>query len=201
MQIGKSYNLGFASNSLFSGNNGANRIGSDIRKKQGGKLTVKKSISASKYMVKVAQAKTASQVAAVIRIAHADMQFVKTCNSDKAEIDKAMRILKQVIGKSRTKIKRLVAEEELEKQEKLARSAKKRKLEAQIREKKNRKQKSRHAKEAADTLTNEEVTLERTTTLEAAQRHTSSGQGAGSDASGADVPVGTDCGSSIEVAL
>lgn len=201
MQIGKSYNLGFASNSLFSGNNGANRIGSDIRKKQGGKLTVKKSISASKYMIKVAQAKTASQVAAVIRIAHADMQFVKTCNSDKAEIDKAMRILKQVIGKSRTKIKRLVAEEELEKQEKLARSAKKRKLEAQIREKKNRKQKSRHAKEAADTLNNEEVTLERTTTLEAAQLNTSSGLGAGSDASGADVPVGTDCGSSIEVAL
>lgn len=133
---------------------------------QSGKVTVKKKINAGDYMMRIAQARTPSQVSSVMRVARADLQFVKQCNSEKADIEKAVRILKQVIAKSRLKIGRLKAEEALEKQEQLARSAKEKAHEERLREKRNRKKRSRCACEAADACNREEATVSRTTYLD-----------------------------------
>lgn len=134
--------------------------------RQGGKVTVKKTNKSSNYMMRIAQARTVSQVAAIIRIARGDMQFVKKCNSEERDIAKAMRILKQVVAKSKVKIQKLKAEEELEKKEKIARSRGKKKLEKETKEKRYKKKKARTAKEAADTLNTEEVTVSKTTYVE-----------------------------------
>lgn len=135
-------------------------------KQKGGKVTVRKTIKAAGYMMRIAQARTPAQVSGVIRTARADMQFVKSCNSREGDTAKAMRILKQVVAKSKVKIQKLKSEEELEKQERLARSAKKKKLEEQIRKKKNKQRKERTAKEAADTCNNEEATVSKTTYID-----------------------------------
>ena len=57
---------------------------------------------------------------------------MKSCNNDEAEIKKALRILKQVVAKSKVKIQRLKKEAEMERQEKLARSARKKELAEKI---------------------------------------------------------------------
>lgn len=165
-------NMYYAANQWNSGadlvnkSNKMNRNRMSLSGRQGGKVMLKKTINSSKYMMRIAQARTSSQVSAIIRIARADMQFVKSCSSEKNDTAKAMRILKQVVSKSKVKMQKLKAEAELEKQEKLARSAEKEKLEKQIREKKNRKIKARTAAETADIINNEEVTLSKTTYLD-----------------------------------
>lgn len=204
MRIGNSYNSGFGFNSAFdkkSGKSEKSWKNSMLSQMKGGKISVKKAINASKYMTRVAQAKTPSQVSAIIRMARADIQFAKSCDSDEAEIEKAIRILKQVISKSQTKIKRLRTEEELERQEQLARNARKRKLEAEIRDKKNKKRSARHGEEAADTMTNEEATLERTIMIEAAGFDAVSVQGISGETAAADAAAGGEGVSSIEAAL
>lgn len=201
MWIGNTYGSGLNYNSAFYKKMAENRKNSMISKKQDRSVKIKKNISLSKYMVRVAEAKTPSQVSAIIRVARADIQFARSCNSDKGDVEKAIRILKQVIAKSQTKIKRLRTEEDMERQEQLARSAKKRKLEADIREKKIRRKNSRRRQEAEDTTVNEEVALERIITAETTGFGSASVKGAADGAATADIPAGGDCGSSIEVAL
>lgn len=141
---------------------------SSAAKQTGGKVTVRKTIKAAGYMMRIAQARTPAQVSGVIRTARADIQFVKSCNSQEGETAKAIRILKQVVAKSKVKIQKLKSEEAMERQEMLARSAQKKELEEQIRKKKNKQRKERTAKEAADTCNNEEATVSKTTYIDAA---------------------------------
>lgn len=161
MQVKNRYALGggFADTSIAGkknyGGTSCSRGSSTGRKS--GKITVRRNISASSYMMRVAQARTPSQVSAVIRTAQADLQFVRSCNSDSEQVEKAKRIINRVISKSRLKISRLKGEQELEQQQKLAQNAEKKKI---IRELK-RKRRARRAQEAADTCDMERASVAR----------------------------------------
>lgn len=120
-----------------------------------GKITVRRSISAASYMMRMAQAKTPSQVAAIIRTARADLQFVKSCNSDDAEVEKAKRIIKRVISKGQLKISRLKEEQEMERQQELLDDAGKKEMVQELK----KKRRSRKAQEAADTCDTERATV------------------------------------------
>ena len=122
-----------------------------------GKITVRRTISAASYMIKVAQAKTPTQVAAVIRTAQADLRFVKSCNSDTFKQETASRIISRVVVKSRLKISRLRKEADLEHRRKLAGK----KIRRQITEELIKKRRKRKAQEALDTKDPERVTLEK----------------------------------------
>lgn len=123
-----------------------------------GKITVRRTISAASYMIKVAQAKTPTQVGAVIRTAQADLRFVKSCNSDTFKQEAASRIISRVVAKSRLKIGRLRKEADLEHRRKLA----EKKIRRQITEELIKKRRKRKAQEALDARDPERVTLEKT---------------------------------------
>lgn len=177
--------------------------------KSSGTITVRRKISASAYLQRVAQAGTRSQVEAVIRGARADLQFVRTCSTDSAEAEKAERIIKRVISKGQLKIVRLKKEQNLELRKKLAGKSEKK----EIREELRRRRVRRKAEEAADTLDTECATVEKRQELYAELREeealrqeeaAASLEIAGaeslaglSDCSGA--AAGTDCGGAVDL--
>lgn len=133
------------------------KSGTSAGKRSGGTITVRRKISASSYLLRVARAGTTSQVEAIIRGARADLQFVRTCSTDSSEAEKAERIIKKVISKSQLKIVRLKKEQNLEYRKKLADKSEKRQIKEELRKRRIR----RKAEEAADTLDPECATVER----------------------------------------
>lgn len=133
-----------------------------------GKITVRRTISAASYMIKVAQAKTPTQVAAVIRTAQADLRFVNSCNSDTFKQKAASRIISRVVAKSRLKISRLRKEADLERRRKLV----EKKIRREITEELQKKRRKRRAQEALDAKDPERVTLEKTQECEDLSRET-----------------------------
>lgn len=127
-------------------------------KREGGKITVRRNISAASYMMRVAQAETPTQVSSVIRSARADLEFVKKCNTEQSDVGKATRIIKRVIAKSRLKISRLKAEANLERQQKQMETVRQK----VIAEKLKRKRRARKAQEAAEAGDTEQATVVRT---------------------------------------
>lgn len=209
MNVKQSYNIAgqWSDNYDFSGlgrkkNQGI--VQSALEAKKSGKITVKKKINAANYMMRVAQAKTPPQVSAIIRAARADMQFVRSCNSEEEDIKKAMRILKRVVAKSRIKIKRLKKEAEMEQQEKAAQSAEKQELAERIRENRHKKKRARRASESADACDPEEATVSRTTHFNAMKVGTQSivQTGTTSVDAAAEIPVAeATVGTSIEASV
>lgn len=147
VQVRKGYHIGSSwyPKQDFGQKNPSNSGRTGVSVKKAGKLTVRRSISASAYMMRIAQAKTPSQVNAVIRMAQADLQFVKTCNTDSYEIEKAKKIINHVIAKSRVKISRLKKEQNMEQQQRVAEDKEKR----EITENLKKKRRARNAEEAA----------------------------------------------------
>lgn len=129
------------------------------RASSGGKITVHKTIDAADYMYRIATARTASRVSAILRGARADLQFVKKSGASQEDVAKAEKILKRVISKSKLKIKRLKQEQEIARQQKLAESAKKEALQKELTEKLRKKQRARTAQEAADMGDTEHVEI------------------------------------------
>lgn len=138
--------------------NTAKKVSAKTGRRPGGKLSVRRNISASSYLMRVAAAKTSSQVSAVIRCAKADLRFVKSCNTEQSDVAKAVRIIKKVIAKSRLKINRLKAEAAIEKQMEQAQLTKQKELA----EKLIKKRRARKAQETADAGDMEQAKVVRT---------------------------------------
>lgn len=142
-------------NRTGTGKKTSKRTGAGVR--SGGTITVRRKISASSYLLRVAQAGTKTQVEAVLRGARADLQFVRTCSTDSSEAQKAERIIKKVISKGQLKIVRLRKEQNLELRKKLAGKSEKREIKEELRRRRVR----RKAEEAADILDTECATVEK----------------------------------------
>lgn len=128
------------------------------QKKSG--IVVKKDISASKYFLRLANARSAPRVNGIIRAARADMNFVRSSGSSQQQIERALRILKKVVAKGSIKVGRLKNEQQMKGQkemmEKLGKERKVKDLQRKLRSKKN----SRKLQERADTTDLDSVTIE-----------------------------------------
>lgn len=142
----------------YSSSNNASRS-SKQRISSKPKFKISKSISAADYMTRIADARTPSRVAAIMRVAKADVHFVDQSGAPKEDVEKAKRILKKVLIKSRVKIKRLKQEKEMEQQKKIAEKNKQKELTERLRNELSRKRRSRRSQEAVDAEDPEHVTI------------------------------------------
>lgn len=136
--------------------------------KEGGKISVTKKISASSYMMMIANAHSSSQVSAVMRRARADAAFVKSSTSERSDQIKALSILERVVKNGTSKLYRLKKEQQMEAQKKLLEGLRKHEQANELSNKLIKKRRSRKAVEAASTGDSEEVDIVKETELKQA---------------------------------
>lgn len=114
------------------------------------KITVKKTMSAHSYMLKLSNAKNPAQVSNIIRCARAEANSIKSTSDSKAAYINAKKIANAVEKKGKLKINRLKKEEELRRQKELDESANNIKRAVETAKKLRRKKTARKAEERAD---------------------------------------------------
>lgn len=117
------------------------------KKSKNSAFSVHRSMSETGYLMRLAQAKTPSQVAAVIALARADANAVKQVSTYSSEITKAKKIAKSIEKQGNIKSARLRKESQLEKEAKTELSAKKIKRAKKTTEKLIKKRRARKAEE------------------------------------------------------
>lgn len=145
---------------------GNRRSDSEKMKNSGGKISVRRNINASSYMIQLANAESPTRVAAVMRKARADIRFAGGSNNA-GEVMKAVRILKHVIKKGSVKISRLKKEEQLENQRKISESLDKQDAQRELAVKLRKMRNSRKMQERAETCDPREAVLEKEIKMEA----------------------------------
>ena len=117
------------------------------KKSKSSAFSVRRSMNETGYLMRLAQAKTPSQVAAVIALARADANAVKQVSTYSSEITKAKKIAKSIEKQGNIKSARLRKENQLEKEAKTELSAKKVKRAKKTTEKLIKKRRARKAEE------------------------------------------------------
>lgn len=131
------------------------------KKKKKPGINVKKAISSSRYLLRLANAKSVPKVNGVIRAARADMVFVRSSGSSNQQVERAMRILKRVVAKGNIKAGKLKKEKQLKIQKEIAKKLHKEKKARELQMKLRSKKNCRKRKERADAATDlETVTIE-----------------------------------------
>ena len=90
--------------------------GSKKTKRQSQSFNVHRSMSETGYLMRLASARTPSQVSAVIAAAQADAKSVKQSSSSSSEIQKAKKIAKSIEKQGTLKSAKLRREKQLEKE-------------------------------------------------------------------------------------
>lgn len=135
--------------------NGSVRSGHNNKKKSG-KITVRKTMSAQSYMLRLSNAKNPAQVANIIRCARLEANSVKSMTNSESAAANAKKIANAVAKKGILKISRLKKEETLRRKKELEQSVgntKKAMLTAKKLRKKIRARKSEERADAANAIT------------------------------------------------
>ena len=131
------------------------------KKKKKPGINVKKAISSSRYLLRLANAKSVPKVNGVIRAARADMVFVRSSGSSNQQVERAIRILKRVVAKGNIKAGKLKKEKQLKTQKEIAKKLHKEKKARELQMKLRSKKNCRKRKERSDAATDlETVTIE-----------------------------------------
>ena len=123
--------------------------GSKKTKRQSQSFSVHRSMSETGYLMRLASARTPSQVSAVIAAAQADAKSVKQSSSSSSEIQKAKKIAKSIEKQGTLKSAKLRRENQLEKEAKAELAAKNVKRAKNTASKLAKKRKVRKAQERA----------------------------------------------------
>lgn len=115
-------------------------------------ISIRRSMSTTSYLMRLAQAKTPTQAAAVAAIARADAQAVKQVSTSDSDIAKAKQIAKAVEKQVKIKSGRLRRENQLAMQAKVELSAKKLERAKITTEKLVKKRRARKSEERAAVL-------------------------------------------------
>ena len=127
------------------------------KKKKKPGINVKKAISSSRYLLRLANAKSVPKVNGVIRAARADMVFVRSSGSSNQQVERAIRILKRVVAKGNIKAGKLKKEKQLKTQKEIAKKLHKEKKARELQMKLRSKKNCRKRKERADAATDLET--------------------------------------------
>lgn len=115
-----------------------------------GKITVKKTMSAQSYMIRLSNAKNPAQVSNIIRCARVEANSIKSISDSNSAYINAKKIANVVAKKGKIKIKRLKKEEALRRQKEIEESANNIKRAEETAKRLHRKKTARKAEENAD---------------------------------------------------
>lgn len=127
------------------------------RNKKWKKKSVK--INAASYMMRLANASTTTGVSGILRSARADQSFVKRSGASKAEIGKALSILKRVIANGNRKIAGLKKEQQMENRRREEKKNGNIKEMERLREELKKQRRARKARENAAIADDEQVVI------------------------------------------